>query len=1127
MDDIDSLLDFEADLFEEENASRKRRVADIASQRDAVASLGTDAKRPRAATTIDSAIDDEELLELALRGYGGQENAAPKPFASGAGLSAAITGTTTNASQHSNFSGRKPVPHQNQTAHMDNDELDALLEIDPSQMSAFNKEGTRLPPESTVANGAAPAQEEELAAEVEEEEAQLPVRQALDTMLPLRPYAPPLRDAINVEGACLTVTSSSGERVYAPLAPAQGAFASTSKVDIAGALRRARGTLLSSKIEDLLQEVERDQFEKALAETAAQKEDEEAAAAAAAAAGEETVGLTTPGHASKKQRTASGSAGKSHSAKKEAAAAKAASSLWVEKYAPKSFLDLLSDEQINRDVVRWLKTWDTCVFGAKEDIAAAIAAKKAAAKKAYNNKKYSGGGPGAAAAGAYIENSDPHGRPEYKAILLCGPPGLGKTTLAHVVARHCGYRSVEINASDDRSGTSLTSRVLDAVQMQSVMGEKRPNCLVIDEIDGAAGGAEGKSAISALVKIITASAMGGNNAGDGGGGGGKDGGTKKGFGNSKFGGRNGGNTNDTDGAESGSDDEEQGVDVNANGGGGGGGGGRRNNGGKSAGGLTPSGKFIRGGRPVKQKLRPLMRPIICICNDLYAPVLRPLRDVCKIFHFRKPSAERLAHRLQMVCAAEGLRAEKSTLRMLAERAECDIRSCLNTLQFLSKKQKVVRQMDLSGLGVGQKDMTKGAFQVWGELLQKKKGASIIGKVNENDAQRSTRLYNMLLDFGDSELVLSGVYESLPGLRFFYIGLQRTTQVLTNLEDADIFMRCCQRSGDYSLLKYLPAPTLQVSSIVAGPERPTITWPRVGGEVRRRTASNEGLMHQWLLGMDSSTFAALGPRAVTADLLPLLPALTTPALRPVSRHLFSKDEQACVDLLVGTLLSLGLKYSLYIEDMGDDEDANAILGAAARAAAVGASAVGAPVSKDPPLQFRPPVHRLWHFRGAASLLNGGAVPRRSLPIATRQMVGHEAEMEAIRRADAAKQAAAAAINGGVAPLQIDNAAAKDAPTTTQQQAQQRTTGHVPLDLAQRLKESGRAAKMATASAKVAAKGTWLDHLRDRQYEERTAAASAAAPNGGFAMGAARFPVLYKFHEGYTNAVKRPLLMSELL
>ena len=65
--------------------------------------------------------------------------------------------------------------------------------------------------------------------------------------------------------------------------------------------------------------------------------------------------------------------------------------------------------------------------------------------------------------------------------------GLGKTTLAHVVARHCGYRPVEINASDDRSAAALSQRVLDSAQMRTVTGDARPACIIIDEIDGAVG----------------------------------------------------------------------------------------------------------------------------------------------------------------------------------------------------------------------------------------------------------------------------------------------------------------------------------------------------------------------------------------------------------------------------------------------------------------------------------------------------------------------------------------------------------------------------------------------------------------------------------------------------------------
>ncbi|KAG1667117.1 Chromosome transmission fidelity protein 18 [Nymphon striatum] len=70
--------------------------------------------------------------------------------------------------------------------------------------------------------------------------------------------------------------------------------------------------------------------------------------------------------------------------------------------------------------------------------------------------------------------------------LLSGPPGLGKTTLAHVIAKHAGYSVVEMNASDDRSIDVFRNRIEAATQMKSVLGkDPRPNCLIIDEIDGA------------------------------------------------------------------------------------------------------------------------------------------------------------------------------------------------------------------------------------------------------------------------------------------------------------------------------------------------------------------------------------------------------------------------------------------------------------------------------------------------------------------------------------------------------------------------------------------------------------------------------------------------------------------
>lgn len=79
---------------------------------------------------------------------------------------------------------------------------------------------------------------------------------------------------------------------------------------------------------------------------------------------------------------------------------------------------------------------------------------------------------------------DPFHRPQKKLILLHGPPGLGKTTVAHVAAKQAGYDILEINASDERGGPAVQAKISGALESHRV--GKKPVCLIIDEIDGGA-----------------------------------------------------------------------------------------------------------------------------------------------------------------------------------------------------------------------------------------------------------------------------------------------------------------------------------------------------------------------------------------------------------------------------------------------------------------------------------------------------------------------------------------------------------------------------------------------------------------------------------------------------------------
>ncbi|KPM35118.1 Replication factor C subunit 1 [Neonectria ditissima] len=89
-----------------------------------------------------------------------------------------------------------------------------------------------------------------------------------------------------------------------------------------------------------------------------------------------------------------------------------------------------------------------------------------------------------------------------RAIIISGPPGIGKTTAAHLAAKLEGFDVLESNASDSRSKRLVEAGVSDVMNNTSLRGyfagdgkdvdaTKKKIVLIMDEVDGMSGGDRG------------------------------------------------------------------------------------------------------------------------------------------------------------------------------------------------------------------------------------------------------------------------------------------------------------------------------------------------------------------------------------------------------------------------------------------------------------------------------------------------------------------------------------------------------------------------------------------------------------------------------------------------------------
>jgi len=144
--------------------------------------------------------------------------------------------------------------------------------------------------------------------------------------------------------------------------------------------------------------------------------------------------------------------------------------LWADKYAPKQSGEILGNGESVKRLKNWLAKWENV----------------------YNDPKSKG-------------------KASEKAALLSGPPGIGKTTTATLIARESGRDVLELNASDARGKKALKeclgdvtgSQVLSFAPPKKGKGQKggKKRCIIMDEVDGmGAGDRSGMAELIAMIK---------------------------------------------------------------------------------------------------------------------------------------------------------------------------------------------------------------------------------------------------------------------------------------------------------------------------------------------------------------------------------------------------------------------------------------------------------------------------------------------------------------------------------------------------------------------------------------------------------------------------------------------------
>ena len=585
--------------------------------------------------------------------------------------------------------------------------------------------------------------------------------------------------------------------------------------------------------------------------------------------------------------------------------------LFTDKYKPQTYSDLLTEEKTNREILTWMKSWDEIVFNRKFTIPKIpIIQNINNQNKNYLNKSKK------------IVNSNSQNLNEknninqieyyeveyvqskHKIILISGPPGIGKTTMANIISRQCGYEPIIINSSDERTADKLITRIYDTTLMHNLNVNKskpKPTCLILDEIDGISSDYQGKNSIKSIIDFI------------------KNGRLNKGilgrnkkevlsnldkninYGNNinfiKFNKRKNDNKeNNFSDDDLSFEDKEKNEDENY-----------ENNNIKT--------------KKNKQKNYSIKRPIICICNDLYAKQLILLRKEAFVINIKKADEKKVFDKMVFISKKEKLPIDRSVIKSICELTKYDIRACLNALQFISfNKDNFDLTMEITSdidklKFICNKDFNENLFNIWNKIIYSS------GDVIPLSYNYIRNLYN---SSGEYNKIIEGLFSN-------YLKIQNKNSLediekrseLTELfsyEDylskkgintipGDIHNYTCM-SGNYINHYYFSTKY----------ERNLIEFPSLFFELKQQKKINDSIIETLQDNLIECGYKnRLSKYIIVTQIIPYVYRLIQPKFKEINFDLMTQNEKEKINNAVNIMILIGI--SLKNNNNSDNEEIN--------------------------------------------------------------------------------------------------------------------------------------------------------------------------------------------------------------